>query len=58
MLETLTIEEYKEFSDLFEVDLYDEINLTACVEKRISEGGTGFKSVEKQIAYARERIEK
>lgn len=58
VLETLTIEEYKSFSDLFQVDLYDEINLTACVEKRISEGGTGFKSVENQIAYARERIEK
>lgn len=58
VLETLTIDEYKSFSDLFQVDLYDEINLTACVEKRISEGGTGFKSVEKQIAYARERIEK
>ena len=58
VLETLTIEEYKEYSPLFEVDLYDEISLTTCVEKRISEGGTSFASVEKQIEYAKKRIAK
>ena len=57
VLETLTIEEYKEYSELFEQDLYQEINLTTCVEKRISEGGTGFKSVLNQIEYAKQRIE-
>ena len=29
--------------------IYEAINLKTCVEKRISEGGTGLKSVEKQI---------
>ena len=58
VLETLTIDEYKEYSPLFEVDLYDEISLTTCVEKRISEGGTSFASVEKQIEYAKKRIAK
>ncbi len=56
VLETLTLDEYKEFSPLFEVDLYDEISLTTCVEKRISEGGTSFASVERQIEYAKQRI--
>ena len=56
VLETLTMDEYKEFSDLFEDDLYREIDLLTCVEKRISEGGTSVASVEAQIAYIKERI--
>ena len=56
MLETLTLPEYKEFSELFESDLYQEIDLLTCVEKRISEGGTSVASVEAQISYVKERI--
>jgi len=56
VLETLTLEEYKEFSNLFEMDLYNEISLNTCVEKRISFGGTSFKSVEKQIEYVKGKI--
>ncbi len=55
VLETLTLDEYKEFSDLFENDLYNEIDLVNCVEKRISKGGTGFKSVESQINYVKQK---
>ena len=53
VLETLTIEEYKEFSELFENDLYADIDIAACAEKRISVGGTSVKSVEKQIEYVK-----
>ncbi len=53
VLETLTIEEYKEFSELFENDLYAEIDIAACAEKRISVGGTSVKSVENQIEYVK-----
>ena len=56
VLETLTLAEYKEFSDKFEEDLYGEIDLVACVEKRISEGGTGIRSVENQINYVKQKI--
>ena len=56
VLEELTLEEYKSFSELFEEDLYNEINLLTCVEKRISEGGTSVASVEKQIKFVREKI--
>ena len=56
VLETLALEEYKEFSDLFEADLYQEIDLLTCVEKRISEGGTSVASVEAQIAWVKEQI--
>ena len=48
-LEQLTLEEYKEFDDCFEKDVYKAIDLSVCVEKRISEGGTSIASVEKQI---------
>ncbi|MBQ5777640.1 MAG: argininosuccinate lyase, partial [Oscillospiraceae bacterium] len=56
VLETLTLPEYKEFSELFDENLYDEISLETCVEKRISEGGTSVKSVEAQIAYVKSKI--
>ena len=56
VLETLPLEEYRAFSDLFEADLYDTIDLLTCVEKRISQGGTCVASVEKQIAYMKENL--
>ena len=56
VLETLSLDEYKAFSDLFAEDLYQDIDLLTCVEKRISEGGTSAASVEAQIAYVKERL--
>ena len=56
ILETLPLEVYKTYSDLFEADLYPEIDLTTCVEKRISEGGTSAASVSAQIAYVKEQL--
>ncbi len=56
VLEELALSEYKEFSDLFEDDLYNEISLETCVSKRISEGGTSVKSVEKQIEYVKSKL--
>ncbi len=54
VLETLSLEEYKSFSPLFEEDVYSDIDLKTCVEKRISQGGTGLASVEKQIKETKE----
>ena len=48
-LDSLPLAEYKTFSPLFADDLYQEIALGTCVKKRISEGGTGPQSVEKQL---------
>ena len=56
VLETLPLEEYRKYSELFEEDLYHEIDLLTCVEKRISEGGTSVSSVEAQIAYVKENL--
>ena len=56
VLETLTIEDYKKYDSIFEQDLFTEISLKTCVEKRISEGGTSPKSVEKQIEWTKEKL--
>jgi argininosuccinate lyase len=55
-LEDLTLDEYKALSELFGEDLYEAIDLSVCVGKRISEGGTSVASVEKQIAWAKEEL--
>ncbi len=51
VLETLPIDKYKEFSELFCDDLYNEISLQSCVAKRISAGGTGIDSINKQLEF-------
>ena len=51
VLDTLSLEKYKEFSDIFDEDLYNEISLETCVAKRISAGSTGPDSVNTQIKY-------
>ncbi|MBQ4332389.1 MAG: argininosuccinate lyase [Clostridia bacterium] len=56
VLEDLPLAVYQEYSDLFTEDVYAAIDLTACVEKRISEGGTSLASVESQIAYVKEKL--
>ena len=58
VLETLPLEVYRGYSDLFTGDLYDAIDLSACVAKRTSEGGPSVKSVRDQIAYVREQLKK
>ena len=57
VLEELPLETYKKYSELFDADLYEDIDLVTCVEKRISEGGTSVASVRAQIAYVREVME-
>ncbi len=57
VLEELPIEKYREYSELFENDLYNEISLETCVNKRISAGGTGPDSVNKQIEYITEFLD-
>ena len=56
VLEELPLETYQQYSELFGQDLYQEIDLVTCVEKRISEGGTSVASVKAQIAYVREAL--
>ena len=49
VLEELPLETYQQYSDLFDSDVYEAIDLTACVEKRTSTGGPA--KVQEQIDY-------
>lgn len=51
VLETLTLDEYREFSELFDEDIYDAVDLTNCTMRRISEGGTSPDSFNKQKEF-------
>ena len=57
VLETLPLETYRTYSELFDETLYEAIDLKNCMEKRISEGGTSVASVEKQIAFVRKELD-
>ncbi len=48
-LEDITLDEYKAENECFEEGLYEAIDLSVCVAKRISEGSTGPASVKAQI---------
>ncbi|MBP3396079.1 MAG: argininosuccinate lyase [Clostridia bacterium] len=58
VLEALPLSTYRSYSNLFAGDLYDAIDLSACVAKRISEGGPSLDSIKAQIAYVKEQIKK
>ncbi len=48
-LDEVTLDEYKNYSELISDDVFSEISLETCISKRISEGSTGYSSVEEQI---------
>ena len=56
VLEELPIEVYRTYSDLFDTDLYNDIDLWVCVKKRISEGGTSPESTDAQFSYVEEKL--
>ena len=58
VLENMPLERYKQFDEMFENDLYGEISLETCVKKRISAGSTGPDSVNAQIEYIKEFLNK
>ena len=55
-LDEVSLEEYKQYSEIFEEDLYDEISLETCIRKRISKGSTGYDSVAEEIAYVESQL--
>ena len=56
VLEELPLETYQQYSDLFDPDVYEAIDLTACVEKRTSAGGPA--KVQEQIDYIKNCLSK
>ncbi len=57
-LETLPLEQYKSSCDLFDEDIYDAINLEACVKGRTVPGGPAPESVKAQIEAAEQELER
>ena len=54
--ETLPLSVYREYSPLFDEDVYTAIDLAVCVEKRSSFGGTAVQSVETQLAFVEKSL--
>ena len=57
-LESMSVEEFKKFSDLIGEDVYDVLSIEACVERRKSYGGTSAASTDVQIAEMIEAVMK
>ncbi|MFI3115808.1 MAG: argininosuccinate lyase [Clostridia bacterium] len=55
-LDTLTLNEYKELSNVFEEDIFTAINLTTCVNERKVYGGPAVEAVKVQINNIQEFI--
>jgi argininosuccinate lyase len=55
-LESMTLEEYKGFSENFDEGIYHAVDLMTCLEKRTSYGGTSVSSVGAQIENAKKRL--
>ena len=55
-LEKLHINVYKKFSDVFEDDIYDAIDLINCVNKRNVPGGPAAEQVMKEIEIAKSKL--
>lgn len=56
-IEELSLEELKEISDVFEIDIYDAISLKTCVEKRETIGGPGTRAMQEVILLHKKYLE-
>ena len=54
--ETASLEEYRQFSELFEADVYEAISLESCVNRRGCTGATAPEQVKAQIEYVLKQI--
>lgn len=56
VLETVSLDKYKEYSNLFDNDVYEEINLEKCTFKRTSYGASSVDSTTNQIKLLEEAL--
>jgi len=57
-LESLPLNEYKQFTEIFDNDIYEAINMETCVNQRNSEGGPAPSAVMIQIDKTRQALKK
>ena len=55
-LDDLPLDAYREESTAFEEDIYEEISMKTCVEKRVTKGAPGPEAMKLQIAAERKRM--
>ncbi len=55
-IDDLSIDELKTFSELFEDDVYGEISLKTCVEKRLTIGAPGLEAMRQVISINKEYL--
>ncbi len=56
-LDDLTLDEFRQYSDRFDQDIYEAISLETCVEKRLTAGAPGRASMEAALKEAEEYLE-
>jgi len=56
-LQDLRLKDYQKYSSLFQEDVFERIKLESCVFNKESAGGTGEKSLTRQIKEARKKLE-
>lgn len=55
-LEDLPLEELKKFSDVFEEDIYENIDIVTCIKAKKSYGSTSYESVEAQLSEIKAKM--
>lgn len=56
-LDELTLEEFREESEVFEADIYEAISMKTCVEKRLTLGAPGMEAMQTEIERNRKYLE-
>ncbi len=55
-LDDLSLDQWKEESEVFEDDIYEAVSLKTCVERRLTKGAPGKESMAEAIEYYREYL--
>ena len=55
-LDDLSLDEFRQFSDQFDSDIYDAISLETCVEKRLTAGAPGRESMIRAIEASKQYL--
>ena len=57
-LDDLTLDEFKEESEIFDEGIYDAISLKTCVERRLTKGAPGKEKMAEAVAYYKDYLDK
>ena len=56
-IDSLSLEELKQISPVFEEDIYEAVSLKTCVEKRLTIGAPGTEAMKRAIAAQKEWLD-